>query len=207
MVARTAAAASDEPQEPQATIRLEKIKRATIKIRVTGTTPLIVNRFDEKAKQMMLDAQQGKKNPKEHKDPDACYERSLYRLPDGTYGFPATGFKAATVDAARYFQGVKMTELRQALLFHGEGPEQLVQIEGEPIMREDAVRVGMGTADLRYRAMFEKWVATLTITYVPTLLDASSVVTLIDAGGTGGIGEWRPSKAKTGSYGTYEVEI
>lgn len=191
----------------EATIRLEKIKREVIKIRVVGTTPLIVNRFDEKAKQMMLDAQQGRKNPKEHKDPQACYERSLYRLPDGTYGFPATGFKAATVDAARYFQGVKMTELRQALLFHGEGPEQLVQIEGDPVMREDTVRVGMGTADLRYRAMFEKWAATLTITYVPTLLDASSVVTLIDAGGTGGIGEWRPSKAKTGSYGTYEVEV
>lgn len=210
MAARTkavAAVSGDDTLKVEATIKLQKIQRATIQVRVIGTTPLIVNRFDEKAKQMMLDAQQGKKNPKEHKDPEACYQRSLYRLPDLTFGFPATGFKAATVDAARYFQGVKMTELRQALLFHGEGPEQLVRIEGVPVMREDTVRVGMGTADLRYRAMFEKWAATLTITYVPTLLDRDSVVTLLDAGGTGGIGEWRPSKAKTGSYGTFEVEV
>ncbi len=72
-------------------------------------------------------------------------------------------------------------------------------------MREDTVRVGMGKADLRFRGMFEKWSAELTITYVPSLLSSGSIVTLIDAGGTGGIGEWRPSKAKTGSFGTYEV--
>lgn len=190
----------------EASIKLTKVARETAVVTVKGITPLICNRFDEKAKQMMLDAQQGKKNPKEHKDPQACFERSLYRMPDHGYGFPATAFKAATVDAARYFSGVKMTELRQALLFHGVGPDQLVRIEGsEPVMREDTVRVGMGTADLRYRGMFMDWTATLTITYVPSLLDLGSVVTLVDAGGTGGVGEWRPGKAKTGSFGTYEV--
>ena len=189
-----------------ATIELTRIERATIQLRVVGTSPLIVHRFDEKAKQMMLDAQQGRKRTKVAKDPEADYQRSLYRLPDGRFGFPATGFKAATVDSARYFQGVKMTELRQALLFKGEGPDQLVALDGEPEIREDAVRVGMGTADLRYRGIFNKWAATLTIVYVPALLSEQSVLTLVDAGGTGGIGEWRPSKAKTGSYGTYEVE-
>lgn len=192
-----------------AAIQLHKVERATINVRVVGLTPLICHRFDEKAKAMMLDAQQGKKKQKTSKDPEADFKRSLYEMPTGSvgggYGFPATGFKAATVDAARYFQGVRMTELRQALLFHGEGPDQLIQLEGEPVMREDAVRVGMGTADLRYRGMFEKWAATLTITYIPSLLDEQSVITLVDAGGTGGIGEWRPGKAKTGSYGTYEV--
>ncbi len=189
-----------------ATLQLHKVARETIKVRVVGMTPLICHRFDEKAKQMMLDAQQGKKKAKQSKDPEADFKRSLYPMSEGGYGFPATAFKAATVDAARYFQGVRMTELRQALLFHGDGPDQLIRLEGEPVMREDAVRVGMGTADLRYRGMFEKWAAILTITYVPSLLDAQSVITLVDAGGTGGIGEWRPSKAKTGSYGTYEVE-
>ncbi len=189
-----------------ATIQLTKVARETITVRVIGTAPLICNRFNEKAKQMMLDAQQGKRKAKTVKDPDADYLRSLYVMQDGTYGFPCTAFKAATVDAARYFQGVKMTELRQALLFRGEGPDQLVRIEGVPEPREDTVRVGMGTADLRYRAMFQKWACDLEITYVPSLLSAESVVTLVDAGGTGGVGEWRPSKAKTGSFGTYEVE-
>lgn len=187
-------------------ITLTRVQRQTIQVRVVGTAPLICHRFDEKAKQMMLDKQQGKRNAKVSKDPEADYERSLYRLSDGTCGFPVTAFKAATVDAARYFQGVKMTELRQALLFKGEGPDQLVAIEGEPRMREDTVRVGMGTADLRYRAQFDKWSTLLTIEFVPSLLSAESVLTLVDAGGTGGVGEWRPSKAKTGSFGTYVVE-
>lgn len=189
----------------EASIKLERIARETIKVRVVGTAPLIVNRMDEKAKQMMLDNMQGKKNPKAHKDPQGDYERSLYKMPDGTYGFPVTAFKAATIDAARFFHNVKMTELRQALFFIGEGPDQLVRLEGEPVMREDMVRIGMNGADLRYRGMFEKWAVELTIVYVPSLLDMQSVVTLVDAGGTGGVGEWRPSKAKTGSYGTYEV--
>ncbi len=189
-----------------AALQLRRIERSTVLVRVEGTAPLIVHRFDEKAKQTMLNAMQGKKKAKEVRDPQADYERSLYRLPDAGYGFPCTAFKAATVDAARYFQGVRMTELRAALLFRGEGPEQLVRIEGQPEMHESVVRVGMNQTDLRYRAMFPKWAATLHIEYVPTLLDAQSVVTLVDAGGTGGIGEWRPGKAKTGSYGTYRAE-
>ncbi len=189
-----------------ATIKLVKIQRETLKVRIVGTAPLICHRFDEKAKQMMLDNMQGKKKAKVHKDPEADYQRSLYKMPDSGYGFPVTAFKAATTDAARYFQGVTMKSLQPAMFFIGEGPEQLVRLEGEPVMREDMVRIGMNGADLRYRGMFEKWAVELTIVYVPTLLDAESVVTLVDAGGSGGVGEWRPSKAKTGSYGTYEVE-
>ena len=67
------------------------------------------------------------------------------------------------------------------------------------------VRVGMGTADIRFRAMFPDWDATLTIRYFPSILTEDSVLALIDASGAGGIGEWRPSKAKTGLFGTYEV--
>ncbi len=189
-----------------ASLQLRRIERSTVLVRVEGTAPLLIHRFDEKAKQTMLNAMQGKKKAKEIRDPQADYERAFYRLPDGEFGFPCTAFKAATVDAARYFQGVRMTELRAALLFRGEGPEQLVRIEGQPEMHESVVRVGMNQTDLRYRPIFPKWSATLEIEFVPTLLDAQSVVTLVDAGGTGGIGEWRPGKAKTGSYGTYRAE-
>lgn len=191
-----------------AAINLTRIERSRLTVPIGGTAPLIVHRFDEKAKQMMLEAQQTKtRKRKDPKDPVADYERSMYRFADGGHGFPAVGFKAAIVDSARLFDGVKMTELRAALTVIGEGPEQLIRIKGEaPRMREDTVRVGMGTADLRYRAEYWPWSADLEITFFPSMISAESIVALCDAAGAGGVGEWRPGKAKTGIYGTFEVE-
>lgn len=185
-------------------ISLQKIERDVVVIKIAGTAPLITHRWSEKAKEMMLRGQQGKRSQKVAKDPLQDYESSLYQLGDG-YGFPVTAFKAATIDAARYFNGIAMTQLRRGLFFAGEGPDQLVRINGTPEPREDMVRVGMGTADIRYRAMFPEWSAELNITYVSGLLDMESVLALVDAGGLGGVGEWRPGKSSTGSFGTYGV--
>jgi len=193
-----------------ATISLTRIRREIAEIEVRGTAPLIVHRWSEKARQMMLDAQQGKKNPKQPKDPNADFETSMYRFEDGGHGFPIMAFKSATVKGgARLFgKAVKMTELRQLCTFLSDGlctdGTQLTRIISDaPIMREDMVRVGMGTADIRYRAEYRNWSAVLRIEYVPSVIDLSSVVALVDAGGTNGIGEWRPEKS--GSYGTFEV--
>lgn len=188
---------------------MTRIKRETAHIEIKGTAPLIVHRWSEKAKEMMLNSQQGRKTPKSAKDPNADYEASMYRFADGGHGFPVMGFKAATVKGgARLFgKSVKMTELRQLFTFLSDGDctdgTQLVRISGEPMMREDMVRVGMGTADIRYRAEYRDWSAILRIEFVPSVIDLDSVVALVDAGGTNGVGEWRPEKS--GSYGTYEV--
>lgn len=192
------------------TIRLQRIKREVAEVEIKGTAPLIVHRWSEKARQMMLDAQQGRKSPKEPKDPQADFESSMYRFEDGGHGFPIMAFKSATVKGgARVFgKAVKMTELRQVFTFLADGTgvdgTQLARvIAPEPVMREDMVRVGMGTADIRYRAEYRDWSAILRIEYVPSVIDLSSVIALVDAGGTNGVGEWRPEKS--GSNGTYEV--
>ena len=192
------------------TIKLQRIKREVAEVEIKGTAPLIVHRWSEKARQMMLDAQQGRKSPKEPKDPQVDFESSMYRFEDGGHGFPIMAFKSATVKGgARVFgKAVKMTELRQVFTFLADGVgvdgTQLARIVGpEPVMREDMVRVGMGTADIRYRAEYRDWSAVLRIEYVPSVIDLSSVIALVDAGGTNGVGEWRPEKS--GSNGTYEV--
>lgn len=191
-----------------ANIQLQRIERARLIVPIVGVAPLIVHRFDEKAKEMMLakmqTATRAKKAPR---DPAADFERSMYRLADGAHGFPAVAFKSAMVDAARFYDGVKMTELRAALHVEGEGLDQLIRLVApNPRMREDTVRVGMGTADLRYRAEYSPWSAELAVTFVPSMISATSVVAIVDAAGLGGIGEWRPSKAKTGIYGTFRVD-
>lgn len=205
---KKAIAPTQEQDQAASTIKLARLRQDVMTVRIRGTAPLIVHRFDEKARQMMLDAQTQKvRTKKAAKDPYADYEASLYRCSDGSYGFPAVGFKAAIVGAARQFEGVTMVQLRTVIHVIGRGSEQLVPLEGEPEMREDVVRVGMGVADLRYRGVFNEWGATLVVRFIPTAISAESVIALIDAGGFGGIGEWRPSapKSNTGSFGTFEV--
>lgn len=197
-------------------IQIDKIAAETLRVPIVGTAPLIVHNFSTKSKQQMLEAQQGRKRVKEIRDPQAEYEAAFYRMyregAGDAYGFPVTAFKAATVGAARFFgKSVNMTQLRQFLFMRGEltkaDSQQLVEIAGEPRMREDVVRLGgpSRSADLRYRPEFPEWTTTLTVTYVTSSLSRTSVLSLIDAGGLGiGVGEWRPEKR--GEFGTYMVD-
>jgi hypothetical protein len=192
-------------------IEIARIGTETIRVPVIGTMPLIVHNFSAKAKRQMLDAQQGRKSPKETRDPQAEYEAAFYRAKNG-YGFPVTAFKAATVGAARFYgKDVSMTTLRQFIFMMGvispNDPQALVEITGEPRMREDVVRLGgpSRSADLRYRPEFPEWSTVLEITFVKSSLSRASLLSLVDAGGMGiGIGEWRPEKR--GEFGTYAID-
>jgi hypothetical protein len=199
----------DTPAEA-ASIVIDRIAAETITVPIVGTSPLIVHRFSEKAKRQMLDNMQGRKTPKEPKDPDAEYEAAFYRLADGSgFGFPVTAFKDATVGGARFYgSSVTMTALKQSIFFRGQpGADglSLTPITGEPRMREDVVRVNRGGTDLRYRPEFLEWSALLTITYVKAMLTRNSLLSLLDAGGMGvGVGEWRPEKG--GDFGTFQID-
>jgi len=189
-------------------IVLTRIRRELIEVEIQGITPVIPHKWSEKAKRQMLDKQQNKTTQrKEAKDPAAEAEAATYWLPEGVPGIPATAFKAAIADAARYFDNVTITMLKQAVFVLGEGPEQLVPLAGEITMREDTPRNASGVADLRYRNQVWPWSALLRIDYIPSMLTAESVVALADAAGNGGVGDWRPSapKSKTGTFGRWQV--
>jgi len=49
--------------------------------------------------------------------------------------------------------------LQGAFFIDGVGEEQLAEVKGDkPHIREDMVRVGMGSADIRYRGEFDnRW--------------------------------------------------
>lgn len=192
-----------------AQVSISRIDTEHMFVPIVGTAPLIMHKFSEKAKRQMLNAQQGRKSPKERREPDADYEAAFYRTKDG-YGFPAVAFKACTIGAARFYgKDVRMTDLRQFLFFKGvvsdNDPQALVEIVGEPRMREDVVRLGMSGTDLRYRPEFPEWSAQLEVIYVRSALTQESVLSLIDAGGMGvGVGEWRPEKK--GDFGTFALD-
>lgn len=181
-------------------IELPELRKVGVQIRLIGDSPLIVHRFGEKARKMMLDKQMGKaKSGKEAKNPEADYEESMYRTEDGRPGFPAIAFKAAAVNAAND-AGIQKTLARRA--FHVAG--EIIPIEGMPTMREDMVRIAMGTADIRHRAEFRHWAVTLDVTYNAGIISLEQLINLFQIAGFGvGVGEWRPER--NGTYGTFHV--
>lgn len=193
-----------------ADIQIDRISSEHLLVPIVGTSPLIVHNFGQKQRQKMLDDMQGRKSPKTPKNPDAEYQQAFHFMKDGSGGFPAAGFKKATVGGARFYgKNVTMTELRQVMFFRGEisdkDPQALVKINGEPRMREDVVRIARGGTDLRYRPEWPEWSATLEVVYVVSSLTRASLLSLIDAGGMGvGVGEWRPERG--GDFGTYQLD-
>ena len=62
-----------------------------VEIEIEGITPLILHTLSEKT--CVRDT------------PEAAFDR-MHRLPDGTYGVPASYFKAQMIGALRFLQGV-----------------------------------------------------------------------------------------------------
>lgn len=200
----------------------------TMKIKVVGDTPLIMHKWDEKAKQMILDKEMGKAKSKGHdiKSPIADFIHSVYWLsgePDlakckteedkqkafevaikkgARFGFPTCAFKASAVNAG-FRSGVSKNKVSLNGAFHID--TELTEIHGIPEIREDMVRVGMGAADIRYRGEFKEWWAELGIKYNAGAISAEQVVNLFSLGGFScGIGEWRAEKG--GTNGSYHIE-
>jgi hypothetical protein len=205
-------------------IRPIEIKKVTV--RVVGDTPLIMHAWSEKAKRMMLEAQMGiaKGKKKEVKNPADDFILSMYWLTpmpeDGTmesfeeaiangarFGFPVTAFKQAAISAA-YRMGWAKDKMSMRGAFYIDSDENgMIEIRSDtPEMREDMVKVGMGTADIRYRGEFKNWYADLTISYNANgQYSLENIVNIINAGGyVCGVGEWRPER--DGQNGMFHVQ-
>lgn len=204
-------------------IRPIEIKKVTI--RIVGDTPLIMHAWSEKAKRMMLEAQMGvaKGKKKEAKNPVDDFIRSMYWLTpmpeDGTmesfeeaiangarFGFPVTAFKQAAISAAYRMGWAKDKMSMRGAFFIDSDENGMIEIHSDtPEMREDMVKVGMGTADIRYRGEFKNWHADLTISYNANgQYSLENIVNIINAGGyVCGVGEWRPER--DGQNGMFHV--
>lgn len=204
-------------------IRPIEIKKVTI--RIVGDTPLIMHAWSEKAKRMMLEAQMGvaKGKKKEAKNPVDDFIRSMYWLTpmpeDGTmesfekaiangarFGFPVTAFKQAAISAAYRMGWAKDKMSMRGAFFIDSDEIGMIEIHSDtPEMREDMVKVGMGTADIRYRGEFKNWYADLTISYNANgQYSLENIVNIINAGGyVCGVGEWRPER--DGQNGMFHV--
>lgn len=190
-----------------AQITLEPIKKRLMTFGIKGVSPLIMHKWSEKALAMMRGKHAGKKTKERSvRDPENEAKEATYVTADGQIGIPGMAFKSALVSAAHKDIGVEKTLVRKALFLVTEDPGKVLPIEGSPpIVREDSVRVGMGSADLRYRPEFREWTCAITLEVDAQLLQAKDVLSLVDRAGFGvGICEWRPEKG--GEYGRFCVD-
>jgi len=95
--------------------------------------------------------------------------------------------------------------IRQGAFSAAITTEELVQVHcPAPTMREDMVRVGMGTSDIRYRAQYWPWAVDLIVEFNPLAMSAEQVLNLFNTAGFAcGVGEWRPER--DGSNGRFRV--
>lgn len=196
--------ATMEAEPPTATegIALPRLDIQAIEIKLIGDSSLICHRWSEKAKKQILDKQTGKASKgRELKNPEQDYLDSLYPYPGGGYGFPTIAFKNAAVQACTSL-GKSVTKVAARQAFHVMG--ELAKIEGNPTPREDMVRVGMGTADIRFRGEFEQWSTTIRVRYNARLLSTEQLINLFNTAGFAvGVGEWRSEK--DGGHGLFHV--
>jgi len=201
-------------------IEIPAMEIGSFSLRLVGTTPLIVHRWSEKAKEeMRLKQMKRAKLAKLAKDPWGLFLESLYWVSERppviaedsdlgmySFGFPVIAFKAAAVTAAMDAD-LKKTQARRAFRIDAPDGGELVPIEGPaPVKREDMVRIGMGTADLRYRGEFFPWAVKLNIRYNERgFLSKAQIVNLFNVAGFAvGVGEWR--NEKDGIYGAFRVQ-
>ncbi|MBQ6164750.1 MAG: hypothetical protein IJK23_09785 [Clostridia bacterium] len=217
----------------QELIAIKPIEIQKVYLRLTGDTPIIMHAWSEKAKRMMLEAQQGKAKgkQKEIRRPADDFIQSMYWLSEkpcysdtasdeeimelfndairngARFGCPVTAFKQAAISAAyRSGWSKDKVSLQGAFFIESDENGNTELFSDPPIMREDMVRIGMGTADLRYRGEFRNWNVDLTIDYNKNgQYSLENIINIINAGGFScGVFESRPEKG--GQNGMYHVE-
>lgn len=184
--------------------------------RITGTEPLMVHRFANKA-QMIETHKEGSKKAggkreKPPRDFEADYEGARYRDVDkGWDGFNAAGIRNALISACRIV-GIKMTQMKLSVFIEADGYDEdgtpLVRIYGKPVMDVREVRNSDLSMDLRARPRWDKWHANLRIRYDADMIAFADLTNLLmRAGQQVGICEGRPDSKKSAGigYGLFDV--
>lgn len=189
-----------------------------VQLNIRGTSPLVMNRFSQKAMEIMKQTQEAggtsrSRKTREVKDFDALYEGAKHVSDEGWEGIHAAAFRNAAISACRIC-GYKMTHAKLAFMVMADGYDR---VDGAPLVRltrgeampwTAPVRNQTGVADLRCRPLYREWEATLRIRYDAGALTDSDVVNLIARVGMQvGIGEGRPdSKDSAGiGFGLFDI--
>jgi hypothetical protein len=191
----------------QVSVEVVEFSIRQVTIPITGISPLIIHAWSEKSKKMIADKQAGKAKNKKHeiRDPESDYQNAKHIAKSGWEGIPAAAIKAAMIRGAKMV-GMVMKDTQAAFFVNADcEATQLIRIHGESQMRTDMVRVGMGSADIRYRPEYLEWSLELNIDFNEGMISIDQLHQIVKAAGYGnGLGEMRPEKGKF-NYGRFKL--
>lgn len=183
-----------------------------IQLDIEGTSPLVINKFSAKAKELMMATQMAGSTAKsrkvrEAKDFEDLYNGARHISTQGWDGIHAASFRNAAISACRA-AGFVMTKAKLAIFVEPDGFDvddmtPLVRItQGEPQMVVSPCRNASGVIDLRPRPTYFPWAAQLRIKYDAGILTETDVVNLLARVGMQvGIGEGRPDSKQSAGVG------
>jgi hypothetical protein len=193
------------------TIVIRPVTTQTITVGLVGTSPIVLNRLSEKARHELL-LPRGKKDAARKAselkhDPIDEFRSSPYLLADekapSFLAIMSSAIKGAMMTAALDLPGAKKAQIGRLVYVEND----YTPIFGLPKLFMSITRSAdmNRTPDVRTRAIVPYWAALVSVRFVVPILDQSSIINLLAAGGvTAGIGDWRPEKGK-GSYGQFTV--
>ena len=200
--------AGDHTEAGRKRLMLKPILQERVQFTIVGTSPMIQHKWSQKAIDMILEKKtQGKKTrDRDRSIPEEEADAAAYKTVTGKHGIPVTALKAAIIGAAHKDIGIEKTLVRKALFIECPDANGVLPMKcDKPTTRTDPVRVGQGSADLRFRPMFVNWSVRISAVIDAELLQLQDVMVLVDRAGFGvGICEWRPEKG--GEYGRFKVD-
>lgn len=193
--------------EQKQTIDIQPIQLAVVKVKIgsiEGST-LITHRLTEEAVSKFMGREVGKTKKKEIRDYDKEYESCFYYTDDDKYGFPASGFMGAILDACVALD-IPKTKVKRAVRILGN----VYELKYKKLKRriDNPRRSGRNsTPDTRHRPEFRDWECELVVQYDTNQITPDQIINLINqAGFSCGIGDWRPGAPKSsGTHGMFKV--
>jgi len=193
--------------EQKKIIKIEPIVVGEFTVNIKGKAPLIMDKFTDAAKDLIIAKQTGvsKGNKKKIRDIKDEIKHAIHITSKGKIGFPAYGFKRGMAECTS-FVGDKF--FSKKLVY---GAVRIVNTEDGlvPITykKQDVLEHNIGH-NVKYSPQFHDWGCKLTIRYDKNNISAQDIITLLNyAGFYVGIGGNRPKGGGggTGEFGTYEV--
>lgn len=191
-------------------IQINEIDMRDIEFHIVGESPLIMNRFSQKAwRQILLPpirTNRAERSSTLKHNPIEEYRGAVYRNRDpkrpSLLHLPNGMFHKAIASAALDIPGATKSKIERLTKI----PSMNIDLFGLPRLFCAMVRNSdmNHTPDVRSRPVFERWACKIVVRYVVGILTERTIANLLAAAGKiVGVGDWRGEKG--GPYGAFRV--
>lgn len=192
-------------------IRLTRPRFANIVIRLEGITPYLPGKLPKYAIDQIESIRRAENTKiKTVVTTDMEYQGKFHLLDDskgpveGNYGIPVGAFYGATKQAANkaYWPGgIDGKKWGIAVQLKGT----VLPLTYKNLVKRQDVVIQQRVPKLDYRPEFQDWSVEVPVRFNTSLLTVDTVLAVFDLAGTLGVGKWRPSAPKGGTFGTFKV--